>query len=67
MNSIEQTLQIYHQSKAVAERIKLEGTDWLKGVSWIDAITGVDLTDEILDRAAWYLKVSDYLDKYGCD
>lgn len=65
MSIVEQTLSIYYNGKAVADRVKLEGTDWLKGVSWIDAVTGVDLTDDILERAAWYMKVSEYLDKYG--
>lgn len=65
--NIEQTLSIYYEGKAVAEKVKLEGTDWLKGVSWVDAITGIDLTDDILERAAWYMKVQQYLDKYGSD
>lgn len=64
MNNVEQTLSIYYDGKAVAEKVKLEGTDWLKGVSWVDAITGIDLTDDILKRAAWYMKVQEYLNKY---
>lgn len=60
----EQTISIYYEGKAVAERVRLEGTEWLNGVSWIDAITGIDLTDDIIDRAAWYLKVQEFLDKY---
>lgn len=65
MSLVEQTLSIYYEGKAVAERVKREGADWLEGVTWVDAITGIDLTDDILERAAWYLQVSDYLDMYG--
>ena len=64
MSLLEQTLSIYYAGKTVAERVQLEGTEWLKGVSWIDAVTGIDLTDDIIERAAWYLKVQKFLDQY---
>ena len=65
MGAIEQTLQIYYQGKLVAERILDEGTEWLEGISWIDPLTGVDMTDKILDRARWYQKVFDFKKQYN--
>ena len=54
--NIEQTLSIYYEGKAVAEKVKLEGTDWLKGVSWVDAIGCMVYESSRISEQIWWLK-----------